>query len=96
MDPRGEKACFAAIEAEAEAVSNVMRNGNHPNVVKIFEASWQYFHEPRPGLKYVVDMELGDTNLDDYIKERFKDGFPHGIPLDEVWNTMVQISSGAN
>jgi serine/threonine protein kinase len=45
---------------------------------------------------YVVDMELCGINLEDYIKEKFTIDSSVGIPISEVWNIMLQVSSGVS
>jgi len=94
MDPHDSIKRREAIEVERKNLDLLMQNGEHPNIVKVIEYCWRYFPYPKCTELFALDMELGDVNLDEYIKSKFIQNNAIGVPVTEVWNIMVQLSSG--
>ena len=83
------------IENEAITIEKLRKYKRHRNIVTIFRHGWLVSHArgnvPLP--VYFIDMELGDQNLDQYIKGRYSRANGK-LSLLEIWVIMLDIAAG--
>ena len=75
-------------------------NFGHVNLVKILNHGLLKHYPDGEELPcYVIDMELGEQNLADYVAQCFsaqRDQCDHGIAELEIWDIVRQIASGTS
>jgi serine/threonine protein kinase len=89
VDPR-------VVENEVQVLKELCREGAHPNIVAVFQIG-----ELRNSQDLFIDMELCDLNLSDYIHDtdpraptRFVTDEPPPMKVRQIWNIMLQVTSG--
>lgn len=83
------------IENEIVALRRVSVLKTHKNLVQILHHGWLHSHSNKDRLPiYVIDMELCDFDLHNYIADRFGKADPRGLSRTEVWSITQQLASG--
>lgn len=90
------------LENEAQAIRKICGKGSHSHIVKVFKLG-----KLRNTDFYLIDMELCDLNLAEYISRStppnpsesipyFIKNAPPPLKAQQIWNIMMQIASGVN
>jgi|SRR5271169_4259328 len=86
--PDARREIRASFENEVRAITKLCKANSHPNVVTVFRQG-----EVKNSALYYIDMELCDGNLDQFIRDHSPSS-ETPIAIADIWDIMVQISSG--
>lgn len=86
--PDARKEIKASFENEVRAISKLCKAKAHPNIVAVFRQG-----EVKNSALYYIDMELCDGNLDQFMRDHLPSSTTP-IHISDIWNIMVQITSG--
>jgi len=78
----------ASFDNEVRAISKLCKADSHPNIVAVFRLG-----EVKNSALYYIDMELCGGNLDQYMRDH-SPASTSPIAIDQIWDIMVQITSG--
>ena len=77
-----------SFENEVRAIRKLCSENSHPHIVSVFRLG-----EVQDSALYYIDMELCDGNLDQFIRD-CNPASSTPIKIEDVWDIMVQITSG--
>jgi len=83
-NPSGRDEIQKSFENELRVITKLCKSGSHAHIVSVFRLG-----EVKDSALFYIDMELCDGNLDQFMRERGS-----AITLNDVWNVMLQITSG--
>ena len=87
-NPNGRDEIKQSFENEVRAISKLCKETGHPHIVSVFRQG-----EVKDSALYYIDMELCNGNLDQFIRDRGPSSSTP-ITIADVWNIMVQLTSG--
>jgi serine/threonine protein kinase len=84
------------IENEARALNKLRSRNRQVNILKVFRHYWM---ESSQGQVYMIDMELGEGTLLDYIQKQYSGATvtkssKMQFHVKDIWDIMQQISAG--
>src|SRR5271154_4095534 len=87
-NPNGRDEIKQSFENEVRAISKLCKETGHPQIVSVFRQG-----EVKNSALYYIDMELCDGNLDQFMRDHLPSSTTP-IHISDIWNIMVQITSG--
>jgi serine/threonine protein kinase len=83
-NPEGRDDTQRSFENEVRVISKLCKSNSHANIVSVFRLG-----DVKDSALFYIDMELCDGNLEQFMRDR-----RGTIELNDVWNIMVQVTSG--